>query len=648
MPDVDLRLFGPGSLTCDGKAVRPHSAKAFALLAVLAAAPDRLHARATLTELIWGETSSAAARHSLRQALHSLKTLGDGVLDGHIVADRESIRFEPGAGLRVDLQRFVACAESPDPRDWPEAASLYVGPLLEGRVFEDSGALEQWLESARERLHALATRNLDRLIAHCIGHAELDAALGYADRLRELDDASERCARHLFRIHAARRDPRGIEAEWSRLSNAIRVQFGTVPSAQTLAAYVSLLAECGSAPATVPPRALPVAPSTQVRPQEAGDAEGFVRAARAAEGVHAYGNAIDLYVRALRIIERGRPGTSKRLCEVLLLKEAVLERLGRRAEQSETVEAALEIAVSLEDPAVLAMVLMRQAGVLAYQGQGHGAAESARRALGIYRGLLDRPGEAEALRELGFVHWRTSEYELAIEVSREALALHRQAGDIAGEASALHNLAEIHRGLGSPAQAMEWYERALALHWATGNREGEILTLFGMGGALQLAGDPVGARARYQAAVGTSERHGERTMQARALHALAMLCIDQDDLDGAIGLMERALAIDRAIGYAHALGHDLVDLCALHLRRGEKAQARSTLQEALVWFVCTDDSDAVTEARVALERFDEHAADPSRIVPRRSGVKSHVSLSEGKVYCAFESPLARSRTNPQA
>lgn len=368
------------------------------------------------------------------------------------------------------------------------------------------------------------------------------------------------------------------------------------------------------------------------------DAEPLIRAARAAERVYAFGNALELYERALGILSSARPALEQRYAEVLLLKEACLERLGRRAEQAATIREAIAVVEPLRDRARLAAVLLRQAEACAYLGDYPHALAAGKRSLEIYRALSDRPGEAEALRELGFVHWRKRDYASALECARRALELHRSLGDIAGEASALHNLAEIYRGLGSPKQALEWYGQALRLHWSARNHEGEILTLFGMANALQQAGNHRDSRRKYEEALSHSERYGERTMQSRALHALALQRVAENDLEAGLHLMRRALELDRAIGYAHALGHDLLDIARMHSMRAERAQSRAALQEAAVWFRYTDDTEGLTTARAQLSRLE---AGESLLLPHRGEwVKSHLPLGEGKVYCEFESPLA--------
>lgn len=636
MAHLSLHLLGPGVLALDGQALRPHSAKTLALLAFLVLESDRPHPRERLAALLWERLPEASARQGLRQALYSLKQLAGGRLQASLDASHDWVRFTPGAGIEVDVHRFLDGVRAADIDQWRAAAALYRAPLLDGRAFDDCEAYGQWLAAARERLHAMATHNLERLVGDRIAQADLDAARHHAEALRDLDPASEAAARHLFRVHAARNDPQAIDAEWARLRGLLQREFGAEPSRETVELRRALRE--GGGPVAV--STWPATPG-RVRPplRDPKEAEPFVRAARAAEGVYAFSQAADLHDRALRVLEQAGPTASRRRCEVLLLKEAALERLGRRAEQAETIGQVLSIAEGLGDDALVASVLLRRAGACAYLGRYDEARAAAERALAIHRGIGDQPGEAEALRELGFVHWHAQAHGAALQCARDALALHRRLGDVAGEATALHNLAEIHRDLGSPRQAIDWYEQALQLHWAARSHHGEILSLFGMAHALQQAGDLPGSTRSYREALGLSERHGERTMQSRALHALAMGHAEQGDLDAALGLMRRAIEVDRAIGYAHGLGHDLIDLARIHVDRGERTEARTALQEALVWFGFTEDEKAIASTRARICELDSDGHVASVAIAPRHGVKSHLALGEGKVYCEFESPL---------
>lgn len=134
-------------------------------------------------------------------------------------------------------------------------------------------------------------------------------------------------------------------------------------------------------------------------------------------------------------------------------------------------------------------------------------------------------------------------------------------------------------------------------------------------------------------------------MQARALHALAMDHLEQQELQCALAFMRRVIDVDRSVGYAHALGHDLVALAHIQLLRGERSEARVNLQEALVWFGFTMDADALMSARAQIRELDAGRAAPAAPAFRRHGVKSHFSLGEGKVYCEFDSLVTARNPN---
>ena len=54
--------------------------------------------------------------------------------------------------------------------------------------------------------------------------------------------------------------------------------------------------------------------------------------------------------------------------------------------------------------------------------------------MALFRDLGDRPGEAYALNQLGFVHVLTGDYPAAAASQQQALALARGASDRPGEA----------------------------------------------------------------------------------------------------------------------------------------------------------------------------------------------------------------------
>ena len=655
MAALRVELFGPGTLSLDDRTLRLHSARTLALLTVLVLDSPRPITRSRLLELLWPHQEAQRARQGLRQALHSIRRIADGQLGQGLRIDGDTLRWAHDGGAEMDLRRFMAGASGVDEAGWRDAAAHYQAPLLEGRDDIAGARFAEWLQTTRARLHAMAVQNLDRLAHGCLARSDGDGTLAWTQAMHRHEPTNESASRLRFRVHAERHDLVALDHEWAVLCAALARESADAPMAQTARLYRTLRAglDRDKSPLERHPysidlqpgdKALPPAKRAQPDDRSHATINSLLRAARAAERVHAFSHAVDLYSRALDQIRCHGTADPRQHCTVLLAREGVLERLGRRSEQLDDLDQAAAIANGLGDVALLDSVLLRRAGVLAYIGRHEQAQAFAAQARECFSAMGDAPGQAEALREAAFAHWRAGQHQAALRMTREALAMHQRMGDVTGEATALHNLAEIHRSLGSPALAAQWFAQALPLHWSVGNRVGEILTLFGWARALGQLGDLEGAQQHVERALSISMEAQEPTMQARALHSLALAHAQRGEMAHALERMQQAVAIDRSIGYAHAIGHDLVELARLHRLGGDSSQVRVILEEALIWFDSIEDPDAATRIHQWLRNPDELPSASTNGASHASAwgqdVRSHLPMAEGKVYCAFESPLS--------
>jgi predicted ATPase len=147
-----VRLLG-GFVLDDGRQqlTRLRSRAAMALMARLAMAPGRAHAREELAALLWPEAAGEAGRNRLRQTLSYLKAIleppGGAVV---LLADRRVVRVAPDA-LWCDVPAFEQALRSGRHAD---AQALYRGELL-------PGFYDEWVHDERQRLQALAERLAD-------------------------------------------------------------------------------------------------------------------------------------------------------------------------------------------------------------------------------------------------------------------------------------------------------------------------------------------------------------------------------------------------------------------------------------------------------------------------------------------------------
>ncbi len=151
-----VRILGGFELD-DGRhrLTRLRSRAAMVLLARLAMSPLRDHSREELAALLWPDADAVASRNRLRQTLSLLKSvLEPSGAAAVLQADRRVVRSAPGA-LWCDAVAFEQALRAGHPA---LAQALYLGELL-------PGFYDEWVVDERVRLHALADRVRDGLLA---------------------------------------------------------------------------------------------------------------------------------------------------------------------------------------------------------------------------------------------------------------------------------------------------------------------------------------------------------------------------------------------------------------------------------------------------------------------------------------------------
>jgi len=199
--------------------------------------------------------------------------------------------------------------------------------------------------------------------------------------------------------------------------------------------------------------------------------DNLVRAARKAEGSHAWETALKDYGRALEIVEK-LPGSEEKKFDLLAARDGLLEHLDRREERAAAVQEMLELANDRGDLERIAEVHIRRIGILMVTDPEE-AAESGRAAVDIFREMDNIAGEARAHRELGYARWVSRDYAGALEANLQALWIHRNLGYRRAEAGDASNIAQVYRGTGDYDNALRWAEEAVRIDHELGSRLAE-------------------------------------------------------------------------------------------------------------------------------------------------------------------------------
>jgi predicted ATPase/DNA-binding SARP family transcriptional activator len=265
--------------------------KVRALFAFLLLEADRPHTRDRLAALLWPDSSDAAARKSLRQALIYLRAaIGDETAQPpFLLITRESLQFNPTSQYEVDTAVFLThlstCAQhnhqSASGCDactarLAQAAALYQGDFLAGFSIAASLPFEEWLLATRERLRLYAIDALGQLAAAYSQRRNQEAALQTARRQLALDPWHEGAYRLLMRLLAQRGQRTAALAEYERCRRILAEELGIEPSQETITLYEEIRREAADtvqrevvAAAVAPTGPLIPAPLTELIGREA-------------------------------------------------------------------------------------------------------------------------------------------------------------------------------------------------------------------------------------------------------------------------------------------------------------------------------------------------------------------------------------------
>jgi DNA-binding SARP family transcriptional activator len=201
MATLTLTLLGGFQLRSGADTPVPISAKKCkALLSYLALYPGMPHSRDKLAALLWEESSDPQARHSLRQALASLRRSLPPAEPPILIGDAETLAVRPGA-IDVDVLEFERLAATEAPEALARAAELYRGELLEG-FNPRSAAFEDWLMHEQSRLRERALGVMEALLAHYRQSGATERAIQLGLRLLALDPLREPVHRTLMELYA--------------------------------------------------------------------------------------------------------------------------------------------------------------------------------------------------------------------------------------------------------------------------------------------------------------------------------------------------------------------------------------------------------------------------------------------------------------
>ncbi|MEZ4767289.1 MAG: tetratricopeptide repeat protein [Caldilineales bacterium] len=375
------------------------------------------------------------------------------------------------------------------------------------------------------------------------------------------------------------------------------------------------------------------------------------------EAARAYQNqsAIDLLTRALALAEEpaGR-------VDLLLAREAVLDRLGQRAAQHRDLDEARQLAAVLDDPRQQAEVALRQANLLRVQSKLSDALIYLDAAMSCLQRAGNGEGEARVWLLRGMIAFQNDEYGAARQHFAAAHALAAANGADSTVAQALYNLGNCALADEDYDGARRYYAEALDIYRATHQHRGEVNCLLMSGVIDRRIGDLDEAMAAYQRALDVAREIGWRHGESYLLGHLGNHAFEMANYDEAADLHNRGLAIGVSLGDKRQEAQSLDTLGLIDHIRGDPSAAVEKYRSALAiqqeiggrrdaGFTLTHLGDALADLgemdaaeaafREALEIREGLLANNPLSVDDRAGL-ARVALARGQIAEAREHALA--------
>jgi len=354
--------------------------------------------------------------------------------------------------------------------------------------------------------------------------------------------------------------------------------------------------------------------------EQAGEAEAAIEwyeeAAERATDVYAHETAIDQYHRVLEVARSAEMAetvlsTGQRLAEIYqtiseyeqasrhvqFVRERTPEsdttrrrrnsRLAaeiavRRGEYDRAVREATDALDSWEDPdREQCRLLAVKADAEMYQGDYEKAAETSQQLRDLAE-QRDAPEiEAEAVRKLGKIARRRSEYDHAHECYLEALETYRAVGDRHGEADALNSLGIVADHQSDPETAREYYDGALEAYRVVGDRHQAAKVLQNLANIDDRRGNDEQAWEAYKKALETANSVGDPSLVGAIRMNLGITAAQRSEYEQAREYAGTALETLEAIEQSRPSAVARGALGSILVETGEYDAAREHLEGAV-------------------------------------------------------------------
>lgn len=243
---------------------------------------------------------------------------------------------------------------------------------------------------------------------------------------------------------------------------------------------------------------------------------------------------------------------------------------------------AFALGTATGDESIVAFSLAQLASLDARRGNLSSAKTQFTESLRLWRKLIDRPGMADALFNLGTqALYNQGDFNAAGAAFAEGLDLAQQQGDKWSEALLLQRLFDVSAIQGRGLDARKLLEESLAIWRQLGDERAAAIPLHDLG-VLELdQGDVEAARKLLQASLETLQASGDTRATINPFYSLGLAALDKGELATARAHFSRSRELIQELGERGAMANWIYGLGLVALAEGDVAAARASYVEYL-------------------------------------------------------------------
>jgi DNA-binding SARP family transcriptional activator len=245
---LKICCLGPFRVYLNGQLISEWSSlKARSIFKYLVAHADAPTTSDTLMDIFWPDAEPDGARHSLHQAIHSLrKTLKQGVNiqpilfenDGYLLNPElnvwlDYIEFEKQVQLGQRLERAGCLAEALTA--YRSAAEFYRGDFLVEDRYED------WSGLQREYLRQVYIKLVDQLSETYLQRGEFTETIGFCQKILIQDNCHEAAHRRLIRCYLLQGQRHSAIRQYQLCVQTLKMELDVPPSPATQLLYQQII-----------------------------------------------------------------------------------------------------------------------------------------------------------------------------------------------------------------------------------------------------------------------------------------------------------------------------------------------------------------------------------------------------------------------